>query len=200
VTVDEFASKYPRLYHVSAAGSWPSIQRSGLLSVAALLDLFEYEPMLRDQVMSTRRTSPLVLEHPIHGRAVLRDQKVLSEAKLRACLTDMPVEEWLRLLNGKVFFWLSLSRTGRLRQAKEYRANDDTVLTVDTRSLLNAYCGSVELSPINSGATLHKAAARGSTTFRPFALYDILERRQPVEFAVSDRVDVQTHVITVDGA
>jgi hypothetical protein len=41
VTHDEFATKYPRVYHVAEAGSWPSIKPHGLLSVAALLDLFE---------------------------------------------------------------------------------------------------------------------------------------------------------------
>ena len=32
---------YPRLYHMAHAGSWPMIQRHGLLSTTALLDLFE---------------------------------------------------------------------------------------------------------------------------------------------------------------
>jgi len=32
---------FPRLYHMADRDAWPSIQRHGLLSTTALLDLFE---------------------------------------------------------------------------------------------------------------------------------------------------------------
>lgn len=35
----ELAERYPRLFHMAAAGSWPSIERHGLLSTSALLDI-----------------------------------------------------------------------------------------------------------------------------------------------------------------
>ncbi len=35
----EFLDLHPRLYHMAADGTWPSIQRYGLLSTSAVLDL-----------------------------------------------------------------------------------------------------------------------------------------------------------------
>ena len=40
ISVDELAATYPKLYHVTSEGSWQGIQRHGLLSTKALLDLF----------------------------------------------------------------------------------------------------------------------------------------------------------------
>ena len=41
--VDAFIARHPRLYHMAEAGSWPQIERGGLLSTSALLDRFGYE-------------------------------------------------------------------------------------------------------------------------------------------------------------
>ena len=41
ITHEEFVRRYPRLYHMAQVGSWPSIERNGLLSTSALLDLFQ---------------------------------------------------------------------------------------------------------------------------------------------------------------
>ena len=42
------SERWPRLYHMAEAGSWPSIKERGLLSTTALLDLFELEGESRD--------------------------------------------------------------------------------------------------------------------------------------------------------
>jgi hypothetical protein len=57
VTIDEFAATYPQLYHLAEAGSWPSIERHGLLSVSALLDLFEVDGNRREELESQVRQS-----------------------------------------------------------------------------------------------------------------------------------------------
>ena len=41
MTPEDMARKYPFLYHMAELSSWPSIQRHGLLSTSALLDLYE---------------------------------------------------------------------------------------------------------------------------------------------------------------
>jgi Family of unknown function (DUF7002) len=87
VTEDEFAARFPRVYHVAEAGSWPGIARHGLLSTSALLDLYGVDGGLRERLEGRRRAETHVLEDPEHGRAVLRDQKPLSEEKLAACAT-----------------------------------------------------------------------------------------------------------------
>jgi hypothetical protein len=199
VTDNEFATKHTRVYHVSEAGSWPSIQRHGLLSVGALLDLFEVTGPEREELMTARRANSVTLSHPQHGRAVVRDQKPVSEAKLADCLLDMTPAEWLRLLNSRVFFWLDPQRLDELLAAKKYRERSHEVLTFDTASLLSAHGHHASLSPINSGSTLYKPAARGTITFRSIALYDILERRAPVELTIESGVaDARDHVVRVE--
>jgi hypothetical protein len=184
VTLDEFADRYPTVFHVAAPGAWPAIAEHGLLSTSALLDLYEVPPEERLELEERRRESTHTVTHAVHGSAVLRDQIPLSEAKLAACLDDMTVPEWIRLLKGRVFFWLSRQRLKDLLGAKAYRDQDHEVITFDTRKLLARHGDRVELSPINSGSTLFNAAKRGSRTFRPLGIYDVLEKRAPVELTV----------------
>ena len=42
MTVDELLATYPRLWHMAMDGSWPSIEKRGLLSTSALLELYGY--------------------------------------------------------------------------------------------------------------------------------------------------------------
>jgi hypothetical protein len=199
VTIDDFAANYPALYHLAEAGSWASIQRHGLLSVSALLDLFEVGGEVRDELESHVRLESISLQHERHGSVVLRDQKPLSEAKLANCLVDMTPSEWIRLLNRHVFFWLDRRRLDRLLNAKEYRHRSHDVITLNTRSVLMSHEPRVYLSPINSGSTLFKATKRGRQTFRPLALYDVVEKRPPIELLVEDGLpDARKHVLRVE--
>jgi uncharacterized protein DUF7002 len=45
--VAELVETCPRLFHMAEPGSWAGIQRHGLLSTSALLDLFEVDGDLR---------------------------------------------------------------------------------------------------------------------------------------------------------
>jgi len=58
------------------------------------------------------------LKHIKHGRAVVRDQKPLIESKLEKSLEGCTVEEWHRLLNRHVFFWLTKERLQTLLCAR----------------------------------------------------------------------------------
>jgi hypothetical protein len=49
---------YPRLFHMSHSGSWPSIQQHGLLSTTALLDLFEVKGKERESLEENAARSP----------------------------------------------------------------------------------------------------------------------------------------------
>src|SRR5437016_2836317 len=99
---------YPRLYHITSEGSWPSIQQHGLLSTEALLDLFGADGELRASVLAARRPDCVPITHPQYGRAIIRDQKPLIESKLRCALQDgMTPREWYELLNRKTFFWVA---------------------------------------------------------------------------------------------
>ena len=181
---DELIRLYPRLYHMAAPGAWDGITKHGLLSTAALLDLFEVPEPRRTEMITRRRPTAMKIEHPTHGTAVVRDNIPLSEAKLAAALTDMTVEQWLHALNRRVFFFLQRQRLDRLLAARAYRARSHLVITVDTALLLDHIAAEkVTLSRINTGSTAYAAAPRGSATFRSIADYPHPHRRRALASA-----------------
>ncbi|MDO8309013.1 MAG: hypothetical protein Q7V58_11725 [Actinomycetota bacterium] len=118
----------------------------------------------------------------------------------------MSIQEWLDLLNGRVFFWLHPDRLTRLLSARNYKNSEHDVITLDTQSLISAYGAKVVLSPINSGATLFpRARPRGSGTFTKLADYPDEKWRiradatAVAELAVIGGVpDIATFVVSVD--
>lgn len=175
---EQLAAEHPRLFHMAAVGRWESIRQHGLLSTTALLDRWEVAGGLRQALESAHRPGPVEITHPEHGAATIRDQKPMSDAKLRACLVGMTPEEWYRTLNRKVFFWLSERRLQELLSAKAYRNHAHLVLTLDTGELLRRHGGRVRLSSINSGATLYNPLPRGADTFLPIEAYPFEEWRR----------------------
>lgn len=171
--LDELLADCPSLFHVAERGAWPSIERHGLLSTSALLDLYRVRGGERARIEAARRPEGVALRRPGLPGAVVRDQKPLTDAALLRCLTGgMDPAAWYRLLNGKVFFWLSPQRLGRLLGAAPYRAHAHDVLELATAPLVAAYRDSITLSPINSGSAIRRAVPRGPETFQPIATYD----------------------------
>ncbi len=202
----ELSAVHPRLFHMTTPSGVEGIRRHGLLSTTALLDKFEVAAAYRATIEDSRRPECVEIEHPVHGRATIRDNKPLREEALRSCLQDgMTPPEWYRLLNRKVFFWPSSERVADLRGARAYRKQHQVVLIFDTRSLLEAYGEAVTLSPINSGATLYRPQPRGPSTFRTVADYPFTDlarrrgrRKAIAEFAVDYAVlDAMEHVLDV---
>jgi hypothetical protein len=171
------AERYPVLYHMAEAGSWPSVQDRGLLSTSALLDLFEITGAEREGIELRRRPESVAIGHPVHGTAWIRDNKPINETVLRRTLVGMTEEEWYRTLNGRVFFWLSEDRLDRLRSAPPYASRPHDILTIDTEALLDRHVDRVELAHLNSGA-VHPAAdyPRGAGTFQPIDRYPWQQR------------------------
>jgi hypothetical protein len=126
------------------------------------------------------------------GVAVLRDQHPLREHLLAPALTDgMHVGDWLRLLNGFVFFFTSSDRLQALRSA--YRTTPAVLLTVRTRSLVQEHGARVRLAGMNTGNTSRRVKERGASTFLPIRRYDLCARVQ--EVAVMDEVsDLRDHL------
>jgi Family of unknown function (DUF7002) len=165
MTKEELILHYPTLFHMAEDGSWESIERFGLLSTTALLDLFQINRTLRAAIESQRRPDSVPIRHSTHGIAIIRDQKPMSNTALIGCLEGMTPSAWYQLLNGKVFFWLRRERLSRLLQARAYRDSTHCVLTIDTAALLNRHLDKITLSPINSGSTIFKPQPRGPNTF-----------------------------------
>lgn len=178
ISPEQFAVYYPRLYHMAEAGAWPSIERHGLLSTLALLDLFEVNGDRRRAILSDHRPESIRIMHPQHGAAVIRDQKPMRESALRTCLRGMTPQQWYEILNSRVFFWVTGERVRTLLNARAYRNREHTVITIETAALLARYADRMSLSPINSGSTIYKPQDRGDETFRSFDQYPFEDRRK----------------------
>jgi hypothetical protein len=192
---------------MAEAGAWPGIQRHGLLSTTALLDLFEVRGKDRDALERRRRPDCAPVRHEKHGEAIIRDQKAMDDQGLRRALLDglTPVV-WYAMLNARVFFWVSEKRLDGLLNARAYRTRLQTVLTLDTSALLSRHGPRVTLSPINSGATKPVPQRRGRETFLPLVEYPFETWRQKrgkrdavVELTVTHSVpDVADFVFRVE--
>lgn len=207
VTPAALAADFPRLYHMAEAGSWPSIVRHGLLSTSALLDLFGVRGAERAALELAHRPRSVVITHPEHGSAVVRDQKPMSDKGLRNALGGgLTPRDWYETLNARVFFWLTEERLQRLLNAEAYRTQRQTVLTLDTARLLNRHGGRVQLSHLNTGNTKPFPHPRGPDTFRSLAQYPFDEwkkkrhrRDHVVELTVEYSVpDICELVLQVD--
>lgn len=182
MTPDELAELFhdcPVLYHMAERDSWPSIRHHGLLSTSSLLDLYKIEGTTRSAIESERRPTGVSIERPGLSRAVIRDQKPMDDAGLRRCLQDgLTPADWYRILNKKVFLWLTRDRLLRLLSAKPYRDLEHDVLELDTPSLVRACMDRITLSPINSGATKPFPRDRGLDTFLSVSSYPYADWRR----------------------
>lgn len=196
--IHEFAELYPNLYHMAESGSWASIQRHGLLSTSALLDLFEKSGPRREALESQWRAECEMISHRIHGEAVVRDQRPMPPNALRSALIDMAPEQWYEFLNRKVFFWVYEDKLRGMLGAYGNQTHD--VLTVDTKALLDAYADDVTVSRINSGYARRRPAKRSKATFQSLPeRWEGSGFRGLVELTVDYAVpDMRRFVISVD--
>ncbi len=192
----ELSARYPKLWHMAEAGSWPGIREHGLLSTTALLDLYGVEGEERHRIESRSRPEIVPLDHRELGTSLVRDNKPLQETVLRRCIQGMEHEQWYETLNRRVFFWVTRDRLLKLLGARPYKDRPHLVLEVDTASLLERHAESVTLSPINSGATFAmNPAPRGPNTFQRIANYPT--DRPVVELAVDYSVpDIEDLVLS----
>jgi hypothetical protein len=185
-------------------GSFESIKAHGLLSTSSLLDLYDINGDERGALESRRRPESVTISKEGFPDAIVRDQKPMTESALKKCLADdITPGQWFEILNDRAFFWLSRERLRGLLGARAYRGRPQTVLTVDTARLLNAHRDRIELSPLNSGATIYNPQPRGRDTFLPVADYPFDDRRKtrPVDKSVVELVvlegvpDIADHLI-----
>lgn len=163
----ELLNDCPVLYHMAERGSWPSIQRHGLLSTSALLDLYGVKGEARSAIEATRRSTSVRITHKKHGEAVVRDQLPMDDRGLVRCLEDgLTPPDWYRMLNERVFFWLTKARLLRLLSAGTYSSQSHDVLEIDAAGIVGAYRDRITLCAINSGCTKPFPHPRGVDTFR----------------------------------
>jgi hypothetical protein len=189
VKEEDLLKNYPRLYHMAEDASWESVVEHGLLSTTELLDLYEFDGEERRKLESERRPESVKISRKGLPAAVVRDQKPMTRSALEKCLTDGTTpEEWFETLNARVFFWLSKDRLQGLLGARAYRDKPQTVITLDTASMVGAHRDGITLSPINSGATIYKPVPRGRSTFMSIADFPFDDRRKAKKKALKDAV------------
>jgi hypothetical protein len=200
--------KHSRIYHMTDASNWPSIQQHGLLSTSRLLNLAGLDGDERYDL--ERRQRLRTLRRP--NGALIRDQLPMSPAALSVCLASgLAPEDWYLELNSRVFFWLDRGRLNRHRHACD--SSPQIVLIVDAHHLLSGYLEQAALTPFNTGNARRRPARRGRETFVPFdkwkesgwsweaaALRTPLRpsSHPPVELAIADAVkDILDFVVEV---
>jgi len=178
IALEQLTAHYLFVYHMAERDALPQLLRHGLLSTTAILDLCEVSGGERRALEWRIRKEAHLLEHPVHGRFTLRDQKPLSESKLAGCLRDgLTVEDWLRLLNRKTFFWLGRDKVEGLLAGRAYRASEHIVLEIRTEALVNAHADRVTLAAMNTGSTSPMAHPRGLSTMLPLSAFPYEDRR-----------------------
>lgn len=186
--LEKLFEMYPKLYHMAEAGTWESIQRRGLLSASAVLDLFHLEGNQRSAYELEHRRQMLSVLPNRPDPIVLRDQRPMPPERLRMALTDGTTpEQWYQLINGKVFFWAEHHRLLRLLNA--YRNDEHDVLIVDTRSLVTTHLQNVWLCHMNSGNTLPIPHHRGVQIFQRIQDFPAKKDGRPEKHVVEVLVD-----------
>lgn len=172
---------YPYLYHMAEKNTWPSIRQNGLWSTTAVLDELGIPDAERSIYESTHRPAKVVLSG--NGKMVtLRDQKPMPRQRLLAALpARLAPEDWYRLINRKVFLWASSERLSRLLCAKDYRNLEHDVLTIDSKSFIEAYAEAIELCHMNSGNTFPYPHVRDERIFRSISDYPSKKNGSPLE-------------------
>jgi hypothetical protein len=205
VTREEFCTRYPLLWHMAEDGTWDSIDRYGLLSTSSLLDLYGINGPDRALIEGQHRLESIELKTDGLPTSVVRDQAPMHEPTLAKILTDgLTPSDWYRILNERVFFWVSARRLDKLLGARRYRDRAHTIVVVETGALLDRYHDRVTLCPMNSGNTMMIAMPRGLKTFAPLDEYPFFERHQAglepvVELAVQGKVeDIRTVAVRVE--
>lgn len=203
--LQQLVANCPVLFHMAERGSWDSIKEHGLLSTSALLDLFGVTGDDRERIESCQRPESVTVRREGVGSAVIRDQKPMDDRGLERCLADgLTPRDWYKILNARVFFWLTRARLLRLLTARSYVDAEHDVLELDTAPLVAKYKRQITLAPINTGATKPMPAPRGKSTIVGIADYDYAgrmrtHRKEPVvELAVSPGIpDVRDYVSRV---
>jgi hypothetical protein len=169
---EEFSEKHPHLFHITRKQVLPSILKHGLLPASGLLRLCDLPEADCVAIETTRRAQSLEIHHEQHGTIVLTDNKPLSTTALAKCLDDgLLPEDWMKLLNGRVFFWADQDNLEGHLKACRSDGVERVVLVIDSLEFTRALLSRVELAAINTGSTIRSPARRGLDTFTPMARY-----------------------------
>lgn len=177
----------PYIYHLTDRNNLRFVKTEGVLY--STLTLIERSTTLnKDELSTIRRDGHTVLN--VNGVKVsIRDQRPLNAA-LNKCLEgNCTREDYIRLLNSRVFFWATLERLQI--HFKRYEDENPIILRIETVVALELN-PHVQLCRLNSGATRPshhlggKAPSRGFDTFKTLDDFN-LPASQIVEITFPER-------------
>jgi hypothetical protein len=184
-----------RAFHLADVENWPAIQRSGLHCTAALIARAGLRGRAALPYASYRAEAMR-----LPSGAMIRDQRPMPPEALRRCLDDgLAPEDWYRLVNARVFFWLDVARLNRHLAA--CRARPQLVIAIDLRALVAGHGERACVTPFNVGNARRRAAARGRRTFVPLASW--LAARWASEARPGDAPRARSHPpaeLAIEGA
>jgi len=166
-----FTSRNPFLYHLTAQGNIKQIlcERTLLSTSSIASEVFQSLEERRTFVRD-RRPTHVILCTP-NRRYTIRDQRPVSMKVLARSLTPgWTAGDFIKLLNGRVFFWPTIERLKR--HYDRYASESPVIIRVESEELLDLN-PHVELACLNTGATrCHpkyggNAPTRGAGTFQP---------------------------------
>lgn len=167
---EDFAARFPVLFHTTQAAALPSILRHGLLSAEALCRLFGVGDDERSPLLTRNRRTWAELVHPEHGRAWLRRQLMPDRGLTPRLAPGLAPEAWRAFINRRVFFWVARRDADRLAAADP--DPPQIVLRLDTAVLIEAGL-SLAAAPVNGGAIDRRPAGsgrrRGPDLYTPIA-------------------------------
>ena len=179
VSMEELATTYPQLFHLTHVSNVPAILALGLRCTSDLLDLCSIAGPERRLIEAANRRESVWLRCPEHGDVVIRDQKPMTDAGLRRALRDgLTPEDWYRKVNAHVFFWVDPRRVETLLGARAYRTERHALFVASTAEILRRFGRRVVLSPLNTGATMPMPHPRGLDCFVPVQAYPFAEWRR----------------------
>ena len=170
MTPSAFAKRVTRLFHVTDRPAWAFIEAHGLLSTDSLVETFVDDSDLALELRSRKRFAPVLLHEDERGRVLLNDNLPLIFPRLAGALDDgLTPDDWLRILNERVYFFPTLERAASFIEAGRRGGREKLLLTFDALSIASAHLDDLFIAPINTGSALRSPARRGRSTFAPAA-------------------------------
>lgn len=183
MTLEYFVKKYPRLYRAAEVSARAGILRYGLLPAA------EAARRAGVKLPDGPRKAQLPIELPDGTQVNLTDNIPLNYKNLQSCLDDdLSPEEWVTMLNERVFFW-PFRELGEANFQQRLNLGYESEWQVyDSRALLEPVWDRAEIAPINTGYAKRKPARRGKSTFARLKDLDFEDWRRARGMAQLDKI------------
>jgi hypothetical protein len=150
--IKRFITLRPHLYHLTDRNNFKNLLHNGGV-LFSTTDLVQKSSLTEEkQLEFIKKRRPIHEKLTVNGQLIyIRDQRPISIINLQKCIpADWSIEDYIRLLNERVFFWSTLNRLDS--HYKRYSSEKPVIIKVETESLLGLNTHP-EFCRLNSGAT-----------------------------------------------